>query len=59
MINGGTLARDCPVVSSKISTKFDGGFDPIAVRIDDNFSSLDLADRSTVQIDFNNSLCCS
>ena len=59
MIKGGTLALDCPVCSSRISTKFEGGFDAIALRTDDNFSSFDLAERSIVQMAFNKSLCLS
>ncbi len=39
MIKGGTLALDCPVCSSNISTNFDGGFVPIAAFNFANFSS--------------------
>ena len=59
MIKGGTLALDCPVCSSNISTNFDGGFVPIAAFNFANFSSGVLAVRSTLQIAFNKSSCLS
>ena len=58
MINGGTLALDSPVLSSKISTNLAGDEAATAAFTLANFAS-PLADRSSDQMAFKSSSCLS